>query len=128
MWEPLLNPIWVTEALNRPQKGLYIVRFLNHIVSIVYEHGLQTELSIPCDISEDDKMDERKDVEAGKVTRNPGTSTVVSQIGVFMVDNDNNSIVAEEFVGDKENKVDEDDKQKPKLREGRETKRKLSRR
>ena len=24
MWEPLLNPIWVTEALNRPQKGLDI--------------------------------------------------------------------------------------------------------
>ena len=24
IWEPILNPIWVPEALNRPQKGLNI--------------------------------------------------------------------------------------------------------
>ena len=36
-WKHLLNHIWVTEALNRPQIWCYMVCFLNHIFSILYE-------------------------------------------------------------------------------------------
>ena len=48
----LLKHVWVTEALNRPQKRpiwWYKVSFFNHIVSILYERGLQAEPSISCD-------------------------------------------------------------------------------
>ena len=38
MWKHLLNHIWVTEALNRPQIGCCMVCFLNHIFSILYKH------------------------------------------------------------------------------------------
>ena len=43
-WEPILNPIWVPEVLNRPQSTqiwCYMVCFLNHIVSILYKCGLR---------------------------------------------------------------------------------------
>ena len=40
IWKQFVNPIWVTKALNRTQKGPNIVSFLNHIVSILYQHGL----------------------------------------------------------------------------------------
>ena len=61
LWEPLLNSIWVPEALKWPQMGLnielngkyqwsfwymetpfepYMVCFLNHIFSILYKRGL----------------------------------------------------------------------------------------
>ena len=40
MWEHLLNYIWVTVALNRPQIWWYMVSFLNHIASILSERGL----------------------------------------------------------------------------------------
>ena len=51
IWKHLLNPIWVTEALNRPQKDpnvVQMVSFLNHIVCILYKRGLQVEPAIPC--------------------------------------------------------------------------------
>ena len=50
IWKHLLNPIWLTEVLNRPKKGPNMVlkcKFLNHIVIILYEQGLQAEPSIP---------------------------------------------------------------------------------
>ena len=55
VWKHNLSHIRVTEALNRPQKGLNIV--LNDkfsqiyiIVSILYECRLQAKLSISCNI------------------------------------------------------------------------------
>ena len=45
----LLKHVWVTEALNRPQKRpiwCYKVSFFNHIVSILYERGLQAKPTI----------------------------------------------------------------------------------
>ena len=48
IWKHILNYIWVTEALNRPQKRPNMVSFLNHKVSILYESGLQAEPSFPC--------------------------------------------------------------------------------
>ena len=49
-WEHILNPIWVTEASNMPQKGLNMVQmlcFLSHIASIIYvlKLGLGSSIS-----------------------------------------------------------------------------------
>ena len=75
------------------------------------EEEEEEEISKETEVNSD-KMVERKDVETVKVTRNPGTSTLVSQIGVFkMVDDNDENIVVDEIVAENNKDIKMDEKE-----------------